>query len=227
MTSDYEVLMTAKREKLQKLLRILIWLMPIIITITIGLCWILYNGQYKFFQHFISALGAWQSGANVTSSVIFGIGFVLCGLDTLAIAIIYFLSPALRFKKAKGAFSLLLTIGAAGIAIPTDHPIQALSIIHGIGAFVFILGFTFFNFYAQIFRFVTKHRPKRPKRTWDFYMDIVMTGMVFGVFLIFILFYVLERVASGDVPVYLAELGQKLLLIIDFTAVFFLDKADM
>ncbi|MCK5158453.1 MAG: hypothetical protein KAR08_04820, partial [Candidatus Heimdallarchaeota archaeon] len=74
---------------------------------------------------------------------------------------------------------------------------------------------------------VTKHRPKRPKRTWDFYMDIVMTGMVFGVFLIFILFYVLERVASGDVPVYLAELGQKLLLIIDFTAVFFLDKADM
>lgn len=227
MASDYEVLMTAKRVKLQKLLRILIWLIPVIVTITIGLCWVFYNGQYKFFRNFISALGGWQSGANATSSIIFGIGFVLCALDTLAIAIIYFVFPALRFNKAKGAFSLLLTIGAAGIAIPGDHPIQALSIIHGAGAFVFILGFTFFNFYAQIFRFVTKHRPKRPQRTRDFYADVVMTGLVFGAFLIFILFYVLERVASGNVPVYLAELGQKLLLIIDFTAVYFLDVDDM
>ncbi|MCK5047701.1 MAG: hypothetical protein KAS22_14035, partial [Candidatus Heimdallarchaeota archaeon] len=157
--------------------------------------------------------------------IIFTVGFSIVGLNTLVVAIIYFIFPTLDFNIAKGFFNILLTIGAVGIAIPGIN--ATLHIIHGTGAFVFILGFTFFNFYAQIFRFVTKHRPKRPKRTWDFYMDIVMTGMVFGVFLIFILFYVLERVASGDVPVYLAELGQKLLLIIDFTAVFFLDKADM
>ncbi|MBK5112097.1 MAG: hypothetical protein KGD59_04290 [Candidatus Heimdallarchaeota archaeon] len=228
MDSDYQILMAAKREKLQKLLRILIWLVPVIVTITIGLCWAFYQERYDFFQEFISALGgrlSQEGHDNTTSSIIFTVGFAICGLDTLAIAIIYFLFPALRFNVAKGAFSLLLTIGAVGIAIPGINP--TLHIIHGIGAFVFILGFTFFNFYAQIYRFVTKHRPKRPKRTWGFYADLVMTGLVFGAFLVFILFYVLERVASGNVPVYLAELGQKLLLIIDFTAVFFLDRVDM
>jgi len=227
MTTDYQVLMDAKKVRIQKLLRILVWLIPIIITITLGLCWIFYNGDYKFFQQFISELGHWQGGSNNTSSIIFGIGFGLCALDTLAISILYFLFPILRFNKAKGAFSVLLVIGAVGIAIPGDHPIEALKIVHGTGAFVFILGFTFYNFYAQIYRFITKHRPKRPQRTWDFYVDIVMTGMVFGAFFIFILFFVLERVASGDVPFYLAELGQKLLLIIDFIAVFFLDVEDM
>jgi hypothetical protein len=228
MTSDYEVLMAAKRVKLQKLLRILIWLIPVFVTITIGLCWVFYPERYDFFQEFISALGgrlSQEGHVNTTSSIIFTVGFVICGLDTLAIAIIYFLFPMLRFNIAKGAFSLLLTIGAVGIAIPGIN--STLKIIHGTGAFVFILGFTFFNFYAQIYRFVIKHRPKRPQRTWDFYADLVMTGLVFGAFLIFILFYVLERVASGNVPDYLAELGQKLLLIIDFTAVYFLDVEDM
>jgi hypothetical protein len=228
MTSDYQVLMNAKKVKLEKLLRILVWLIPVIVTITIALCWIYYPERYDFFQEFISALGSRLSQEghdNTTSSIIFTVGFSIVGLNTLAIAIIYFIFQMLDFNIAKGAFSILLTIGAVGIAIPGLN--STLHIIHGIGAFVFILGFTFFNFYAQVYRFVTKHRPKRPQRTWGFYADIVMTGLVFGAFLIFILFYVLERVASGNVPIYLAELGQKLLLIIDFTAVYFLDVDDM
>lgn len=228
MTSDYQVLMDAKKVRLEKILRILIWIIPIIVTITIGLCWAFYPERYDFFQEFISGLGSRLSQEghdNLTSSIIFTVGFSIVGLFTLVIAIIYFIFPLLDFNIAKGAFSLLLTIGAVGIAIPGMN--ATLAIIHGTGAFVFILGFTFFNFYAQIYRFVTKHRPKRPERTRDFYVDVVMTGLVFGAFLIFILFYVLERVASGNVPVYLAELGQKLLLIIDFTAIYFLDVDDM
>ena len=228
MTSDYQVLMDAKKVRLEKLLRILVWLIPIIVTITIALCWIYYPERYDFFQEFISALGSRLSQEghdNITSSIIFTAGFSIVGLNTLIVAIIYFIFPTLDNNVAKGFFNILLTIGAVGIAIPGIN--ATLHIIHGTGAFIFILGFTIFNFYAQIYRFVTKHHPKRPQRTWGFYADVIMTGLVFGAFLIFILFYVLERVASGDVPVYLAELGQKLLLIIDFTAVYFLDVDDM
>ncbi|MBN1329476.1 MAG: hypothetical protein JXA54_08380 [Candidatus Heimdallarchaeota archaeon] len=211
----------------QQFIRILIFFIPIIITLTIGIAWWQYPEKYEFFQEFVSYLGGIKSQLgfdNQISSLIMIIGFVSISIISLTIAIIYFLKSNLKYNISKAVFALFLTIGAAGIAIPHDQP--NLHIVHGIGAFMFILGFTIFNFIAQVLRFI-KRKKRINYRKAGLIMDFTVSLVVIFALVLFILFYILERVASGSVPSYLAELSQKIVLMVDCIAVFFLDNRDM
>ncbi|MHA1213354.1 MAG: hypothetical protein ACTSSH_12965, partial [Candidatus Heimdallarchaeota archaeon] len=123
-------------------LRILIIFIAIIMVTTIGLAWTQYPEKYEFFREFVSNLGGNYSEHgfdNQISKLIMIIGFSTVALVTLGIAITYFIKKVLRFNISKGVFSLFLTIGAVGIAIPKDQP--GWELVHGIGAFLFIFGF--------------------------------------------------------------------------------------
>ena len=210
----------------QKFIMGLIFLMPVIMVVTLAFAWWQYPEPYEFFQEFISNLGGRLSDEgfnNSISSLIMIIGFTTVSLITLAIAIVYFVKRKdLKYWYVKGPFALLLTIGAAGIAIPKDQP--SVHILHGIGAFLFILGFAMFNFAAQLLRF-RKTWPKPKEAPFGFARDATMTILVFVAMILFLLFYLLELVAN--VPEFLAELGQKIVLIVDLIAVYFIDIEDL
>ncbi|NHJ87695.1 MAG: hypothetical protein FK734_19695 [Asgard group archaeon] len=229
MTSPVETEIKSHKDKksIQIFIRILIFFIPIAIILTIALAWWKYPEPYEFFQEFVSNLGGNYSEHhydNQISMLFMIIGFGTISLISLTVSIIYFIKKELKYHISKGVFGLFLTIGAAGIAIPHDQP--NLSLVHGISAFTFILGFTIFNFIAQVMRFILRRRRIKHRRV-GLIMDFIVSAFVIAALLLFLLFYVLERVASGSVPVYLAELGQKIVLIVDCTAAFFLDIRDM
>ena len=225
MTAIDEVNNNNDKEYIRKFIRGLIFTLPIMIIVIIAFAWWQYPEPYEFFQEFVSNLGGRISEnghTNDVSSWIMVVGFSAIALIALVIAILYFIFRNLKYWYVKAPFSLFLTFGALGIAIPKDHP--TLHLVHGIGAFVFILGFAMFNFSAQLLRF-RRYWPKPDKMPLGFYRDTTMTILVFAAMMIFLLFYLLERVAT--VPEFLAELGQKIVLIVDCIAVYFLDNEDV
>ena len=147
--------------KMQKTLKGLIISVAPILVLTITFAWIFYPEQYRFFQDYVSRLGAYYSTnslSNLTSSIIFTSGFGLCGAIFLVIMIIYFVRRDFDFNIMKGIFSFLMVIGAGLTGIPQDH--STLRILHGIGAACFIGGFGILNFTLQMMRFTRKHKPK-------------------------------------------------------------------
>ena len=219
-----------KKEPLpiQRVLKGLIITVAPTLALTIILAWIFYPERYYFFRDYVSRLGAYYSTnslPNLTSSIIFTVGFSFCGFLFLIIMIIYFIKRELAFNYMKGAFCLLMVAGGALTSIPQDHP--TLRILHGIGAALFIGGFGVLNFTLQMMRFTRRHRPKKFEKTKDFYWDLTITIFVFIALFIFAIFYSLKVITSSPVLQILAQSSQKFILIIDCIAIFFIDLDDM
>lgn len=220
--------MKLSTHKLQILLRILVWTLPIILWVMIGFAIWQYPENYEFFGENISNLGGIQSQMDFPNPIamrIMIIGFILCSFLTLIISIIYFSRSDLDSHIIKACLSLVLVIGALGIAIPHDQ--EEFWILHGLGAFIFISAFGIFNFIAQVFRFIRKHRPKPIHRTLDWYLDFSMVCLVLLVILFYFFIGALESFAHIQIPEIPGALGQKLVLIVGSIATYFLDIDDM
>ncbi len=214
--------------KTQKLLHRLIISIAPILFFTIVFSWIFFPEKYFFFQEYVSQLGKYFSAnylSNLVSSIIFGIGFSICSTIFLVIAIIYFVKKELKHNVSKGIVCLIMAVGGALTAIPADH--TTLRLLHGIGATLFIAGFGFLNFFLQMLRFTRKHRLKKPEKTPAFYWDLTMTIIVFFVASLFTFFYLLIIISSNDTLILLAQISQKLILIVNCIAIFFIDIEDM
>ena len=217
-------------QKIQTILRLLVWALPIGVALTIGLAWWQYKDTYLFFQETISTLGGYLSISgldNSSSTMIFSIGFPLCGAITFIISMIYFFNKELFFNTGKAIFALLMTIGSIGIAIPRDH--EQLRAVHAIGAALFIGAFGIFNGVSQLLRYSHKHRPKKPeeKKTLDFYLDLTMVYITVLSILFYLVILIVHLVLNVGWTEIAQAAAQKLVLITSFITAFFLDKDDM
>ncbi|MHA1502765.1 MAG: hypothetical protein ACTSSB_13025 [Candidatus Heimdallarchaeota archaeon] len=195
--------------KTQKVLLGLYWSIAPIMFLTIGLAWGFYPEKFEFFYEFISQLGGLVSEnnhENIISSRIMTVGFGLIGLIFLVTAIIYIFKPKLEYNKAKSALNFVMVIGSAGI---------------------FLVGFGFLNFVDQYLRFNRKHRKQESEKNRDYYRDYTMMIIVFVFLIIFVLSYVLRASVDHWLAQYPARISQKLILIVDCIAIFFLDVNDM
>ena len=91
--------------RIKKAIRILYWFFASSMLLTVAYAWIWYPEPYEFFQEFISNLGARVSEhetlPNDISSLIVSIGFGICALISLVIAIVYLFKPTLKFNYWK------------------------------------------------------------------------------------------------------------------------------
>lgn len=217
-----------RKEKLQKKMRLIYWSIVPILILTIALAWVFYPEPYEFHEEFISNLGGYTSDqglSNTISSTIMAIGFGLCGFVALILSIIYLIKRELDYNFLKSFLNLVLAVGAVGVGIPLDHP--TIGILHGIGALIFIFGFGILNFVLQTLRFKRKYLPTGFKEFTNYFLDLIMVIVVFIVIFIQAIFYVLYRLLDVYLITVITILAQKAVLIIDFIAIFFLDKNDM
>ncbi len=217
-------------QKIQTILRLLVWSIAVVMILTIALAWWQYPESYNFFQDTISSLGGNFSISgldNSISSMIFSIGISICGGIAFIVAMIYFFKNELFFNTGKAIIALFIVVGAIGISIPRDQ--GQLLILHGIGAIIFIGSFGIFNGVLQLLRYSHKHRPKKPeeKKTLDFYLDLTMVYLTGLSIIFYLIIFVLHLAFSIDLIGQGHALGQKIVLITSNIAIFFLDKDDM
>ena len=217
-------------QKIQTILRLLVWLITVVMVITIGLAWWQYPESYQFFQDSISSLGGYLSKSgldNTNSSMIFTIGISLCGGIAFIVSMIYFSKKNLFFNTGKAIIALFVAIGTIGIAIPRDY--EGLILVHAIGAALFIGAFGIFNGVSQLLRYSHRHRPKKPeeKKKLDFYLDLSMVYLSGFSILFYLIIFILLLVLNADWPGTMQAPAQKLVLITSFIATFFLDIDDM
>ena len=215
--------------KTQVVINLLYLLIVPVMSVTILLAWWFYPEPYELSREYISALGAYfseQGLPNTTSSMIMTIGINICGFITLIISMIYFYKTKLQYNNIKSFFNLILTLGALGVAIPQDHPL--LRIYHGIGAAVFIIFFGVLNSVTQLLRFDRKHRkPQSIAKQFDYFKDLTMVIIVLLTVVIFAGTYIASRFSSIEVFGIIARISQKVVLVVDCAAIFFLDVDDM
>lgn len=213
----------------QKAIRILYWFLGSVMLLTVAYAWILYPEPYEFFQEYISNLGARVSEhellPNGPSTLVMAIGFGICGLISLVVAIIYLFKPKLRFNYWKSLLNFFIFIGAVGVGIPKDQP--KIHILHGIGAALFMVAFGILNFVHQRLRFTRRYKPATFERTKDFYMDSVTSVIVFVVLVLFVVFYGLGKLLPNSVLGIFATTYQKIALLVNFFAILILDLEDM
>jgi len=213
----------------KKAIRILYWFFASIMLLTVAYAWIWYPEPYEFFQEFISNLGARVSEhetlPNDISSLIISVGFGICALTSLIVAIIYLFKPKLKFNYWKSFLNFIMFIGAIGVGIPKDQPI--IHSLHGIGAALFMVVFGFLNFVHQRLRFTRKYKPATIERTWDFYLDSVISVVVFVVLVFFIVFYALGKLLDVNALKIFATTYQKIALLVNFFAILILDLDDI
>jgi hypothetical protein len=208
-------------------LRWWVWSLFFILLLTIGLSWGFYPEKYNFFREAVSFLGGQESHdlslPNFTSSLIFSIGFVILGIFAIILSIVYILNlKRFRFAVPKGILLFIIGIGAAFTAIPWDIS----SLIHGIGAFLFISGIAVINFVFQLFRYRKRHFPKPEHRTWDFYWDLTFVILLFAVAAFY---FVIEAWSLLDPSYYFINtaLTQKIVLFAACIAILLLDVDDV
>ncbi|MHA1171611.1 MAG: hypothetical protein ACTSQ3_05995 [Candidatus Heimdallarchaeota archaeon] len=213
----------------KKTIRILYWIFASVMLLTVAYAWIWYPEPYEFFQEFISNLGARVSEhetlPNDISSLIISVGFGICALTSLIVAIIYLFKPKLKFNYWKSFLNFIMFIGAIGVGIPKDQPI--IHSLHGIGAALFMVVFGFLNFVHQRLRFTRKYKPATIERTWDFYLDSVISVVVFVVLVFFIVFYALGKLLDVNALKIFATTYQKIALLVNFFAILILDLDDI
>jgi hypothetical protein len=243
-------LMNTKIRNIQKTMRLIVWSLIPVMILTLGLAWIFYPEPYGFIDEYISNLGNILSYdadlPNTTSMLIMTVGFSITGFVCLIVAVLYFVRPGMRIKVIKkqdsdirilksepgllyaylkGFLYLLMFVGALGIAIPGDH--STLAALHKIGASIFIAGLGIVNFVHQALRFIRKVKRKDEKKKIDFYFDMVLVALVFFVIIMLGITYLLRHYASISHPAVNPFLWQKLVLIVNLVAIFFLDIDDM
>lgn len=213
---------------MQKTIRYLYLLIFPILALTVGLAIYFLPEPYRFFQDYLSELGAQLSVDflydNLISSIIMSVGFGLCALISIVNSILYFVSD-FRYKYLKGSLNLILAFGASLVAIPQDK--GNLLILHTVGAALFVAGFGILNFTLQLLRFVRKRQEIPEKRKFDYYLDVSIVVLVFVVIVLLIVFFIPSEITKNPVLILLSIIFQKLVLIVDCLALLVLDLNDI
>jgi hypothetical protein len=221
-----------------KKMRWTFWSLVILLILTVVLCILFYPEPYQFFKQTISSLGQIKSDPsgldNSISRWIFTSGFTLIGVGALIMMIFYTHAKVFYGAGLKVFFLFVFFFGAIGTAFPADSPDPTYVIYHLVGAGLFVTGFGFFNFIAQLLRFIRKHVPKPTEGRWkfDFYLDLTFVILVF----ICIVWYLLSGLFSANIlnitnnfvlTVFNLFISQKSLLFVGCIAAFLLDLDDM
>ncbi|WP_457558896.1 hypothetical protein [Candidatus Harpocratesius sp.] len=205
----------------RKLLRVLIWLIMIVFIITIGLAWVFYPDQYKFWQYFISEFGARETllgHPNITSMYIFGLGIMGCGMIAFIMALIYFIQNEKSILHIiKGLSLLTIAVGTLGIMNPYD--LVQNHFIHPLGATLFVVGLDLYTFFCQFMRF------KNRKITLDTGESKPITFDKYFVFLILAASITFLVLALLGVESWLPPM-QKVILILSMIGIMILDLDD-
>jgi len=214
----------------QNSMRWMIYVVVSLLIITIGLSWGLYSTRepYRFFQETISMLGGLKTAngfGNFPAYAVFTIGFLLVSVLCLVTSIIYMANlEDFEYGILKSILLFIIAIGTFGTGIMYD----LLTIVHGIGAFLFVTGFGVYNFVAQLLRYARKKEEPPTSRKWDFYLDAVMVWVLFAITLAYFVltglhyFFPVLGVSHEWVA-----LSQKILLFVIIIDVFLLDREDM
>lgn len=213
---------------MQKAIRYLYLLICPILTLTVGLAIHFLPEPYRFFQDYLSELGAQLSVDylldNQISSIIMSVGFGLCALISFVISILYFASD-FRSKHLKASLNLVIAFGASLVAIPQDK--GNLLILHTIGAALFVIGFGILNFTLQLLRFVRKRQEIPDDRRFDYYLDATIVVLVFAVIVLLLVIFIPSEITKNPVLILLAIIFQKIVLIVDCLAILVLDLNDI
>ena len=200
-------------------------IMAYTLTVTLFLAINYYYKRYEFFKEHISNLGSMQN-SNDISMIIMIVGFGINSALMLIVAILYFVNrKQLKGWAVKGALGIVLAFGAAGVAVPLDHP--QLRILHLAGAACFIGGFAAFNAYLQIsssYRKIIKkeYDTSRTDTIWDVTLSIIVLVVLLGYFTIF----ALDQFGIGA-SWYLGPIFQKIIVFIEILALYFIDNKDI
>ena len=213
---------------IRKTVRYLYWTIVPVLALTIGLSIYFLPEPYKFFQDYLSELGAHLSvmtyQTNFVSSTIMSVGFGLCSLIALVVSILYF-THDFRYKNLKGILGIVIAFGACLTAIPQDH--GNLLLLHTFGACLFILAFGILNFTLQLLRFVNKHQEIPEKRRFDYYLDASFVVLIFLIILLLVVFFIPSEITKNPILILLAIIFQKVVIIIDCLAILLLDLDDI
>lgn len=204
-------------------------IMAYTLTVTLFLAINYYYKRYSFFSEHISNLGSMDPNnipLNTRSMIIMIIGFGLNSALMLSVAIIYFVKrKQLKGAIVKGSLGIVLAFGAAGVAIPLDHP--QLRILHIIGAACFIGGFAAFNAFLQITSSYRKIVKKEvDARRADTIWDITLSFIVIGVLILYFVTFALDQVGIGA-SWHLGPIFQKIIVFIEILALYFIDNKDV
>ncbi len=213
--------------RIQITIKNLFIIMAYVLNLTFFLAIAYYPEKYQFFSEHISNLGSFESalGAiNIISMRIIIVGFGICSLLLLAVAILYFTRRDLYLWHVKGILSLIVAFGVACDAIPSDHP--KLWVLHIIGASAFIGGFAAFNAVLQISSTIKKRKDKQEEvnkvdTIWDIFLSIVLILLLIGYFTIFALN--LDNLGISN----LDAIFQKVIIFAEILALYFIDNKDV
>jgi len=186
-----------------------------------------YPEKYSFFAENISKLGGIRSVSgtiNTTSMIIILVGFGICGIITLAVGILYLKYRKLHLWKVKAIVSFIISLGAFLMMIP--HDFMNLLVVHGIGAVLYIGGFTSLNVLLQVSSTIKKQKEfqksiSRFDTIWDIILSIILSLILIGYFVIF----PIARCGLG--PVILEQTYQKLVVFTALLAIYFIDDEDI
>jgi hypothetical protein len=218
---------------LQNLYRLFL---PLIFTV-LALAWAFYPESYELNTEFISDLGRIFSRdegiRNLKSQITMSIGFGVISLFALTITSLYFFRFFLLQKEKrngtliffKGFFNFLLAFGAFGIAFPTDS--QIFSLLHGIGAGIFLFSFAVLNLLMQAVHSYSKWQIRKEEDVSDFTIDIVIAAIVLLALLLLIIFYIWNYLTADTLIESTAIKMQKIVLVVDSVAIWRLDIDDM
>ncbi len=215
----------------QKTLRYLYRLFLPLMFSTLILAWALYPERYDWRYEYVSDLGGLTSKQeglnNIVASRVMSIGFALVVAIALTIAIIYFINKeVIKWRRIMlGIFNLLITIGAAGVGIPTKHPV--IGRFHQIGAMIFLFMFAITNMSLQGTRSRSKFKRRSEEKKTDFTIDITIAALVLFAFLLLCVFYIVDEWLGIAALSSSAEVMQKVVLIVDCIAIYRLDVDDM
>lgn len=165
----------------------------VIFVATISLAIIFYPDDYKFFTFFISELGPTITilgSDNSTSRLIFVIGFILMGLIGLIMSFEYFAKQnRAKLNVMKGISLDAMFLGAIGTCFP--YNIEKYSMIHRIGAMIFVLGLYIYCIFCQFLRVQRKQKDRLEGKKIDY-------DQIFLIFLcILLLGYMILAILRG------------------------------
>lgn len=199
-----------------------------ILVLTVSLAIYFLPEPYRFFQDYLSELGAQLSVENLLdnhiSSIIFSVGFGFCAVVSLIISILFFVSN-FCYKNIKGSLNLLMAFGASLVSIPQDK--GNLLVLHTVGAALFVAAFGVLNFTLQILRFLRKRQKAPQIKNFDYYFDTIVVILVFVVILFMIVTFIPSEITKNPTLIMLSIIFQKLVLIVDCFAILCLDLDDI